>query len=309
MFDKIFSLKNIESNANYALFAGVFFTIFSFIVSYLLFNKTPYFVGVSTVLLTVVLAMPVVMSLFKMESFIAKKTFLSKTRHILDFYIYFFIGSFVVFFLIALIAPGRVFSEAQLFGSSTSVILPQNAGIPPPPIDSNALFMGIFSNNLYVMIIAFILSLLYGAGSLLLLMMNSSIFAFALADVIRQSAGTFGQVALFSIMACNMGVMFFHMIPEVIAYFLAAIAGCVLSFSVSNEKLFSSGFFKTLRYAVLIFISSIIMLVVGALIESKISWQLLTSGTCLRNTATVLIITLILLIVVVVSEVYRKKHS
>lgn len=309
MFDKILSAKNVESNANYALFAGVFFTLVSFITSYVLFKRTQAFVGVATVLFAVVLSLPILVKLFDAVPLNNQSSFFKKTRHLYDFYVYFFIGSFVVFFLLSLAVPSKVLSADQLFGTETKIILAQKAGLPPPPVDQSDLIVGIFKNNFYVMAISFILSLLYGAGSLLLLTLNASIFASSLSSVIRQTALSTDVVHLYTVMSCNMGVMFFHMIPEVTAYFLSAIAGGVLSYAVGKEKLFSSHSFKIIRNSLMLFAAAVIVLIIAAVIEVKISRNLLSSATCLKNTAGVLIATILIIVAVVVLEFKRKKHS
>ncbi|MBN2421358.1 stage II sporulation protein M [Candidatus Woesearchaeota archaeon] len=305
MFDKIFDPRKVQSNANYALFAGVFFTLVSFAASYILFQRTT-FVGVASVIFTIALAMPLVIKFFERAE---KKdeSFFPRTKHMFDFYIYFFIGAFVVFFLVSLAMPSKVLTSEQLYGSATRIILPQN-GIPAPPIEEFSLFMKIWANNNYVMVVAFVLSLLYGAGSLLLMVLNASIFASSLSDVIRQSMAGGDFFSMFSFMSCNMGIMLFHMIPEVAAYLLAAIAGGKLSSAVVDEKLFSPGFFKTLKNSVLIFIASLFLLAIGALIETNISRNLFQSGACLGNTWSILGITTALVFAVIVFEIRRNKR-
>lgn len=306
MFGKIFNAEKIEVSANYALFAGVFFTIISFITSYLLFRTTRSFVGVGTILFTVVLSLPIVVK-FLESTGIEERSFFSKMRHLFNFYIYFFIGSFVVFFLISLAVPSHILSAEQLYGTATK-LLPQKAGLPFPPVNENMLAAGIFKNNLYVMAISFILSLLYGAGSLFLLTLNASIFASALSNFIRETAVSTGSINLFVLFSCNMGIMFFHMIPEVIAYFLAAIGGGILSVASMKETMFSKGFFETLKYSLVIFTAAVIVLVIAAAIEVFISRRLLVSGICLKNVTWVLAATAILIISVVVFEIKRQRH-
>lgn len=305
MFDKIFDQKKVQSNANYALFAGVFFTLVSFVASYILFQRTT-FVGVAAVIFTIALAMPIVIK-FLESAKINDENFFSKTKHMLDFYIYFFIGAFVVFFLVSLIMPSKVLTSEQLYGSATRIILPQQ-GIPAPPIEEFSLFMRIWSNNNYVMVVAFVLSLLYGAGSLLLMVLNASIFASSLSDIIRQSITGTDFFSVFSFMSCNMGIMLFHMIPEVIAYLLAAIAGGMLSHAVVKEKLLSRNFFDAVRRSILIFVISMVVLTVGALIETNVSRNLFLSGICLGNVWLILGVTFALIIAVVLLEMRRNRR-
>lgn len=308
MFERIFSEKNIESSANYALFAGVFFTIISFVTSHFLFKQTEGFVGVAAILFTVMLSLPIVFAFLKSMDIQKKKTFFQKSKHLFDFYIYFFIGSFVVFFLVSLASPSKVLSSEQLFGSTQS-ILPQKYGLPPPPIPEGTLVKSIFLNNIYVVIIAFILSLMYGAGSLFLLTLNASIFASTLSNVIRQTALSTDYVHLFTLMGCNMGVLFFHTIPEIIGYLFAALGGGILATSLSKTGLRSKEFKKSSKYASLLLLTSFVVLFIAALIEVYISRPLLLSNACISNRIGLLVATIAIVVVVILMEKFRKKKK
>ena len=307
MLHKIFTAKNIAKNSNYALFAGVFFTLVSFITSAYLFRNIPSLIGVSTIIFTVTMTLPVLLTFFEDVALYDKNnSFAKKTKKLLDFYIYFFIGSFVVFFLISLIIPSKVLSSEQLYDTA-KIIIPKTAGVPPPPIDTIQLITGIFKNNFSVMIAAFILSVIFGAGSLFLLTLNASIFASSLSNILWQTMQNTNYVYLYSLISCNMGILFFHMLPEVTAYFLSAIAGALLYTAILKEDLFSPDFMKTMKKSLLVLLIAAGVLLISALIEVKVSRSLLLSGICLKNTSYVLTATVLILIGLVLFEIKRKR--
>ncbi len=307
MLHKIFTAKNIEKSANYALFAGVFFTMVSFITSSYLFRNVPSLIGVSTIIFAVTMTLPILLTFFDdIALYDKKKSFAAKTKKLLDFYIYFFIGSFVIFFLISLIMPSKVLSSEQLYGTA-KIIVPKAAGLPPPPVNENQLMFGIFKNNFSVMIAAFILSVIFGAGSLFLLTLNASIFASTLSSILWQTMQNTNYVYLYSLISCNMGILFFHMLPEVISYFLSAIAGALLYVAILKEELFSENFMKTMKKSLIVLLIAIFVLFVSALIEVKLSRSLIASGACMKNTSYVLIATLLIFIGLVIFEIRRKK--
>lgn len=309
MLHKIFTAKNIEKSANYALFAGVFFTLVSFITSSYIFRKTPSLIGVSAIIFTVTMTLPILLSLFNDIALQdKKKSFAAKTKKLLDFYIYFFIGSFVIFFLLSLVMPSKIMSSDQIYGTA-KVIVPQKLGLPSPPVDANQLIIGIFRNNFSVMIAAFILSIIFGAGSLFLLTLNASIFASALSNVLWQTVQNSEYLYLYSLISCNMGILFFHMLPEVVGYFLAAIAGALLYVAILKEKLFSAEFMRTMKKSLLILLIAIGVLLISAIIEVKLSRNLISSGLCLKNTAHVLIATFLIIIGIIIFEIMRNRHS
>ena len=148
--EKLIKAKWLEKRASYSFFLGVFFSLVSFFTSILLFKDTPKFIGISTILFTVILVVPIVSRLFDMEEKLEvreKTSFLRKHEHIIDFFIYFFIGVFIVLFAIALPRPNLVFSEQQLYNIQADII-EESRKLPPPPLGSGNEILRIFKNNL-----------------------------------------------------------------------------------------------------------------------------------------------------------------
>src|SRR3990167_2365975 len=230
--EELFKAKWVEKRPVYSFLLGVFFTIISLFTSMILFRNTPNFIGISTILFTVILIVPTVNKLFDLEEKIEVKkniSFFKKHEHIIDFFIYFFIGVFIVLFVVALISPGIVLSEQQLYSIETKVVQEGRKLPPPPAMGQESELLRIFRNNVYVMLISFVLSLFYGSGALFLITLNASIFASALARVVKVSIGGLGIWESIVYVFCHISVMFMHTIPELASYFLAAIAGGVMS--------------------------------------------------------------------------------
>ena len=303
--------KRISKHPEYPLYIGVVITLLSFITSWLLFRRVPNFISISTLMFTVVLSVPIVAGLFTYEEKEVRKreSFFRKHRVIIDFFVYFFIGVFFTLFILALIFPGKILSESQFRGEPSQIektISTQYKNLPPPPSIPQVEISGIIKNNLYVMTIAFILSLFYGAGALFLVVLNASIFASALADIVRLKIPS-GFLSSYAFMGCQFGVMFFHMLPEVAGYLFAAIAGGVMSKAVVKEKWMSKQFFKVLQDAFAMLAIGIVLIITAGIIEILISKKLFKLGVCLTNTLTLLVIFAIIIISVVIFEVYRRK--
>lgn len=318
VFERIITTRKIILNSSYSLMLGVLFTLIAFATSYVLFYRIAahQFIGISTILFTIILALPTIYALFKYETreeIIAKASFFQRNKAIIDFFIYFFIGVFITMFIIALMNPTVIFSEENLYGRETGInlaIAEKLEGIPPPPIpqQQNEIVM-IFENNLIVMLICFALAFFYGSGALLILILNASIFASALARVvIIQSGKAAGFLPASSLIACNLGIMFFHMIPEVSSYLLAAIAGGILSKAIIREKFEIKKFMPILKNSIILLVLAIIVLLFAAIIEVKISKALYIMGVCTSSRITILLITAAIVIGVVVFEFKRRKH-
>jgi len=313
VLEGLFKFKKIRKHLDYPLYIGVIYTLIAFVTSYLLFNQARHLIGTSTILFVVVLAIPIVSRMFSSEEKIeakSKKPFLKRHKVCIDFFVYFFIGVFLTFFMISLISPSLIFSEGTLTGieSTTQQIIRRGPGPPPPGPAGTTLIQSIFINNAYVMLIAFLLSLFYGAGAIFLLVLNASIFASALSNVIRITAPATGFLPLVSFISCNVGIMFFHMIPEVGGYLIAAIAGGILSTAIAKEKLFSKKFNRILKSSLFLIFGALVLLWIAALVEVNVSQKLFSANACIGNTSWILIIALLIIVGTIVFEYYRSRR-
>ncbi len=314
--ETFFKAKWADKRSSYSVFLGVFFTLISFITSLLLFRTTPHFIGISTILFSVVLSVPSINRLFDLEEKIEVKqnlSFFKKHEHIIDFFLYYFIGVFITFFVISLIQTDYVFSEHQLYNiesdniaSSYSQQFGSNVPAPPPPPGSKNMILSLFKNNFYILVVSFALSLFYGAGALFLITLNASIFASALASVVKNNLPSHGFLSVYSFTLCNLGIMFFHMIPEVAGYLLAAIAGGVLSQAFIREKFGSKNFLVVLLDSLILFFISVIIIFLAAVIENGVSKKLLRSDVCIDNQIVIIIVFAFIILSIIFFEFLRK---
>jgi len=314
VIEKLLEEKWVKRRSSYSLFIGVLVTLISFSISFALFRNARSFIGVSTILFTTIITVPLINRLLSLEEKreLTKKSFFQKHEAIIDFFIYFFIGVFVVLFEIALISPNLVFSEQNLYGATEVKIEKSESRLPqPPPLpgSENKEVFVLFKNNFYLMIIAFVLSLFYGAGALFLIILNASIFASALARVVYSTIPRLGLIFIFNFLACNLGVMFLHMVPEVIGYLLAAIAGGILSQAFIREKIGSKNFKVILKDSFILLIIATIVLFLAAIIEHRISKTLFSAGICEQSKYLIISVFFLILLGIILFEVIRKKKK
>jgi uncharacterized membrane protein SpoIIM required for sporulation len=117
----------------------------------------------------------------------------------------------------------------------------------------------IIENNLRVMTLSFLLSFLIGSGAIIILSWNASILALYLSSFIRR--GLIDEFLARSISLIP------HAPIEIAAYFLAGIAGGVLSVGLIREKLFSKEFFLVFRDSLILLGLSVLAVFIGAFIE------------------------------------------
>ena len=123
---------------------------------------------------------------------------------------------------------------------------------------------GLISQNLIVIIIAFILSVFYGAGALFLIVLNASIFAGFIFYVIREIGNAFSVLSLFLI----------HLVPELSGFLLAAIAGGVVSRAIMKERFGSDEFRNIMRDALVLLLIAVGLIIISAFLEVFVSASL-----------------------------------
>src|SRR3989344_749396 len=131
-------------------------------------------------------------------------------------------------------------------------------------------FATFFLNNTQVMVLMFILSAMLGAGAVFILAWNASVIAVYVGLFIQSliGKGLSSGVAYLYGLPVSLGSIALHGIPEIVAYFLAGIAGGILGVGIIRERLGSEEFNIVFKDAI-VFMAIAEALVVGAaLIEA-----------------------------------------
>lgn len=129
-------------------------------------------------------------------------------------------------------------------------------------------FEMLFFHNLGVLLIIVVFSLLYGAGSVLVLVWNSAIIGVFIAQYAKMvtTGGSF-----YSLLG-NIGTGALGLVPhgsfELLAYLVAALAGGILSSSVTREGYKTNTFILVLHDTIKLSAIAIILLAIGAFIEA-----------------------------------------
>ena len=117
--------------------------------------------------------------------------------------------------------------------------------------------MAIFANNLYVMVFTLIFSLVFGAGAIFILIWNASVIAAA----IGMFAENLGRI--------HLGFLRYlvHGLPEISAYFIAALAGGIVSVAYMRKDLKGERLWVILQDAVILLIVAVLILIASAFLE------------------------------------------
>ena len=126
-------------------------------------------------------------------------------------------------------------------------------------------FSAIFMNNFTVFLFIIFFSLLFGAGSIFILAWNASIISVVIGISTNYNLSNF-----------FLGISRFmiHGIPEIAAYFIAAMSAGITSFALMgyfNNAITKDNLRKIIRHALMFLLVGIFVLALGALIEVYIT--------------------------------------
>ncbi|MBI4439752.1 stage II sporulation protein M [Candidatus Woesearchaeota archaeon] len=259
VLEQFFKVAWVESKFH-AFYIAVIYTIIGIASARLIF---PNDIGLMSLAFISILLIPSLGMLLQLEENIEIRErkfslrMLFKDHYdIIKVYFFLFFGSLLVFLLIGLIFPTSIigdmffpqFRAANIVGAAISV----------------SAFNDLVINNSIVFLVAFLLSFIYGAGAVLFLVWNASVWGIAFGFTAREiivSGSSAGFHAYFS--------YFPHMVIEGTAYLFAAIVGGVVSKAVLREKLFSRKFMHIVTDALMLLAIGLFLVLIGGLIEAQ----------------------------------------
>jgi uncharacterized membrane protein SpoIIM required for sporulation len=119
-------------------------------------------------------------------------------------------------------------------------------------------FLSIIENNIYVMIFTLIFSLIFGAGAIFVLAWNAS--------VISAAIGIFTNYNLKDLPFGLLRYMI-HGMPEILAYFITALAGGIFGIGVIKNGIRGPKFLRIVENVVILLFASILILIIAAIVE------------------------------------------
>ncbi|MEM7815025.1 MAG: stage II sporulation protein M, partial [Candidatus Aenigmatarchaeota archaeon] len=165
-------------------------------------------------------------------------------NRLIVFYVFLFFGMALEYMLLFAMLP-PVLGDAA-FSSQLALMGPAGQFSAPEA------FVAILGNNLMILIIAFALSIFFGAGSIFVLNYNASIAGMLYGSAFRTLIWGAPPVAT------NLVLFLPHTILEVLAYLLAAVGGGILVRGLDRENIRDAG---------VLFIVSLMVLILAAWVE------------------------------------------
>jgi len=270
VLEQFFKASWLEKKPAISLLLGFAFVFIGLITALIFFRAD---ISVAMLFLVTLLLVPSLMRIIGLEEKIERKFgikhFFRNHKAILEIYLFLFLGIFAGYLVIGFGAGDNLadISEEQMKVLDGGLTADKIVEFSLNEKLSNV--FGIFSENLLVALIFFVLSLFYGAGAIFLIVWNASIFStFIVMTINNLSRGAPNAMGL-------LGAFSLHLVPEVFGFLVAAIAGGVVSRALIKEKFGSEGLRNVFKDATVLMILSIVVLLLAAFLEAFVSTSLM----------------------------------
>ncbi len=258
MLENILKSDWLEKWPRHALIIGLVYSIIAIITAYLIFPKSQGIASIAFLSLLLLPSLSKIMSIEEIQDARSKKFSIKKIfqdhSDVLQVYCMLFIGIFLAYALFSLKFPNLLVSG--IFDNQLRII-----GVNVGQATGGITFSGIFLNNLKISFIFFMLSIVFGAGSIFFLAWNASVWGVV-----------FGYVAMSNKHVVDAFLAIFlkvtpHMFLEAGAYFFAIIAGGLISQALLKEKLDSKKFEYVVKDGLVFCVIGLLLLILAAFVE------------------------------------------
>jgi len=257
VLERLISLRTAVRNPLAMMIVGGLVSLSCLIISFLVFSES---VGVFTTFLITITMTPFMVNLLRWEEEeteqeIAKRkdmNFLSRHKDVLMIYVAFFVGMILSLSLAYIALPSE--TVEQIFSDQINEI-----NLIRGQFLSMGLFQRIVLNNISVLLISFLFSFLFGAGAIFILSWNASVLSTAIGLATKAIGGVHGfPLAVL--------VFFPHGSLEILAYFIGAIAGGIVSAAVARSR--SKHFWDVVKDGLKLVAVAMVLLLIAGVIES-----------------------------------------
>jgi uncharacterized membrane protein SpoIIM required for sporulation len=262
-----------EEHPYKALFLGFVYATVALFLSYYVFRQ---YASMTMVFITTMAALPLIYQMVVLEEEkdlegMEESWLLKEHSKALRAFIWLFVGMSVAFMAWYAILPADW--SSTLFSAQRETINALNGKATGFVGIDISMFMKIFLNNVRVVVFCVLFSFLFGAGALFILAWNASIIGTAMGNIVRSNLSQVADAVGFSSLGHYFQIVSYallryaiHGIPEIAAYFIAGLAGGIISIAVIRHDMGTRKFeHVVLDSADLLLIALLITFIAGVL--------------------------------------------
>lgn len=287
VLESLISPEKAENKPALLIFLGFMYTSLAMFLAYMIFKQ---YSSLFMVFLATIASVPLMYKLIKMEeekdlTDTSEVILLKEHWRALSAFMYLFLGATLAFVFWYTVLPSDTISV--LFESQTSTIISINGrtteissatGITGNVITGGAtsfsIFSKIFFNNVKVLLFCVLFSFLYGAGAIFILLWNASVIGTAIGNFIRSNIAALATQAggatiggYFSVVSVGLFKYVIHGFPEILAYFVGALAGGIISIAIINHDVATRKFEHVLLDAADLMMLALVITFIAAILE------------------------------------------
>lgn len=249
VLESLIKAKNAEKQHWRIFFIGLFYPSVAIILTNLIFKGT--YSSIVVVTLTLIACTHLMYNVIKLEEekgikIKSERTLLKEHSKAILFYAFLFFGFVISFALWYTFLPaGSVDNLFYLQNKTISAMnyRPINSDVTGNAINPSYYFKDIFIHNLEILGFSILFSLLYGVGAIFILTWNASVIGTAVGIFVKKNLAEytthFGFIGIgnyFSTFSLGLLRYAIHGIPEVIGFFIGALAGGIISFAIIKRE-------------------------------------------------------------------------
>ncbi len=270
VFESLVGPRTAEKHPWELFFFGFLFVSLAIALSLWIFKDNA---GLVSVFLTVLFCIPLLYRAFlveeeKIDYMPEERSLLREHSRVISLFLFLFLGISLGFTVWYVILPQEI--SQSVFSVQINTILNINGSAT----GSIGLFSNIFFNNLKVLTFCLLFSFIFGAGSIFILTWNASVIAVAMGGLMRTyMSGSVAGPIISSLGGYSSAVLryFIHGVPEIMAYFVAALAGGIISVAITRKDITTKNFQKIAFDTSNLILMSIALLFIAGLIEAYIT--------------------------------------
>jgi uncharacterized membrane protein SpoIIM required for sporulation len=244
VLENIISPFESEQSPYKGLFLGFIYTTVAVFLSWMVFRS---YASTTMVFLTTMAGLPLVYQIITMEEqkdleVMEESWLLKEHSKALKAMMWMFVGMSIAFMVWYSFLPSDM--SSSLFTAQRETLNALNGRATGYLSQDLATFSKIFLNNVRVLVFCVIFSFLYGAGALFILAWNASVIGAAMGYLVRSGlsevANALGLTSLghyFQVISYALLRYALHGIPEIAAYFVAGLAGGIISIAVIKHDM------------------------------------------------------------------------
>lgn len=273
VLESILNPQRAEQHPGRLLFLGALYCTIGIFLSLWVFRTES---SLIMVFLTSMAAIPLMYNTIKYEEEkdaqgLQERVLLKEHAKALSAFIYLFIGMTIAYaFWYVIFSSSTI---AVLFEAQKATI--QSINTPATGAATKlADFSTIFLNNVRVLVFCILFSFLYGSGAIFILSWNASVIGTAMGNLVRTGIAGAAEMLGYDKIAhyfhtISYGLLRYavHGIPEILAYFVAGLAGGIISVAAINHDIGTRKFEHILLDSADLLLLSLLILFLSGLLE------------------------------------------